>query len=812
MRRLAALILLLCGCSLRQGERLDLLFDASRADFRAGEFTKAQAGSERGVALAIAQRDLVYQWKFRLLRAEILLYTERAEEVLNQLAEPVPASPALAGLAARKRMLEGQAQSILRHSHECDTLLAEAQRDAAAANAEDVLEETENLRGLILVIREQYEDGERTLYIALDRARHLNDAFAEGSVLLNLGLSRLRKNRYDEAAAYFEQASNRVGPRARTLYSVAQSNLAVCYKLLGEYDRAIHVQLEAIARHEQSGAKFYLSDALGAAGELYAIKGDLRSAIPYLQKALSLATEMNRVDHAAVWADNLSLVEIELGNWRDAEAMNEESIRLNRSARSSTLYNLVNSARIAVGRKELDSAEMFYSHALVEGKDDPAVQWGAHGGLGEVARERGRTADAEREFESAIDQIAKTRAELRRTEFKLPFLARPISLYQEYVDALVAEGQVERALAVADSSHAQVLAESSGPASVRGLPAGAFAASARASGSTLISYWLAPAKSHAWVVTGKGVHHVPLPPAGEIEREVSAYQQAIEKQLADPMRTHIAAGEKLYEMLIAPIRPFLVGSSRVIVVPDGVLHGINLESLPVPGKSPHYWIQDVTLEIAPSLAMLHVTASDAGIGKRLLLLGDPSSNDSSFPPLAHAAREIASVKQNFPAADQVVLTRESATPQAYLAAASGPFAAIHFTAHATANRENPLESAVVLSGSKLYARDVMELKLNADLVTVSACRGAGQRTYSGEGLVGFAWAFLRAGARHVIAGLWDVNDQSTADLMEVLYQELAAGKRPAEALRAAKLTMIERSGNLRKPYYWAPFQLYTDTN
>jgi CHAT domain-containing protein len=158
-----------------------------------------------------------------------------------------------------------------------------------------------------------------------------------------------------------------------------------------------------------------------------------------------------------------------------------------------------------------------------------------------------------------------------------------------------------------------------------------------------------------------------------------------------------------------------------------------------------------------------------------------------------------------------VLSREAATPEAYRAAGPGRFSAIHFTAHALANRESPLDSAVLLSGGKLYAREVMDVPLTADLVTVSACRGVGLRTYSGEGLVGFAWAFLRAGARHVVAGLWDVNDQSTAALMDVLYRELAAGKAPAAALRAAKLSLIESQGNLRKPYYWAPFQLYTVT-
>jgi CHAT domain-containing protein len=415
---------------------------------------------------------------------------------------------------------------------------------------------------------------------------------------------------------------------------------------------------------------------------------------------------------------------------------------------------------------------------------------------------------ATQEFEAAVRELEKSRSAVVRTEFKLPFLTTRIRLYQEYVDALLLEGQLERALAVADSSRAQVLAERSNSAPVRRVPPGAFLNLARQSNSTLLSYWLAAKQSHAWVVTPREIHHVTLPPSGEIEPLVAQYQQAIERQLADPIRLKLAAGEKLYQTLIAPVSPFLPKGAHLVVVPDGVLHGLNLESLPVPGDPPHYWIQDVSLEIAPSLAMFG-KPQDKPATRRLLLLGDPLSNDSTFPPLTHAAREIASVKQNFTPSDQVVLTRDSATPQAYLAAAAGPFAAIHFTAHALANRENPLESAVLLSGGKLYAHDVMNLALNADLVTVSACRGAGQRTYSGEGLVGFAWAFLRAGARHVIAGLWDVNDRSTADLMDVLYRELAAGRRPADALRSAKLALIESRGNLRKPYYWAPFQFYT---
>jgi CHAT domain-containing protein len=325
----------------------------------------------------------------------------------------------------------------------------------------------------------------------------------------------------------------------------------------------------------------------------------------------------------------------------------------------------------------------------------------------------------------------------------------------------------------------------------------------------LLSYWLGRERSHAWAVTGRELHHIELPPAAEIEGLVRDYQEAIERRLADPLRTRIPAGDRLYQVLIEPLRAWIPSGSRVILTPDGALHGLNFESIPLPGETPRYLIQEVTLTLAPSLALLAGKARDANTGHRLLLLGDPTSNDPAFPRLPQAAQEIAAVTQRFGGTGNVVLSGEGATPAAWRAADPGVFSAIHFTAHAVANRESPLDSAVLLTGGKLYARDVMDIPLAADLVTVSACRGAGARTYSGEGLVGFSWAFLRAGARNVIAGLWDVNDQSTAVLMDGLYGELAGGKHPADALRAAKLALIADAGNLHKPYYWAPFQLYT---
>ena len=817
MRFLLATILLLYGCGLRPAENLAALFDAASADLHAGELVKAQLAAERGIKAAASRPDLIYQWKFRLLRCETLLYAGRAEEAVNQLREAVPQAPEFAALAARRMMLEGRAISLLGRVDESEALLGAARKAAEAAQAEDVLLEIDTFRGGRLMRRQRYEEAEVALRAALARAQTLHSAYSNAGVLVNLGLNRLLRLRYDEAIPYFEMAAALAGPQSRTLYSLARSSLAICYAQLGEHDQALEIQLQSVAQNERSGTKFYLQASLGETGHIYMMKGDSKAAIPYLERALSLASEANNAREAAIWAGNLSECYSELRDWQNAASFNQEAIRLKKAASVPTLYyNVLNAARIAGGRGDSAEAAHLYQQAIEEGKSDPSVVWEAHAGLGAVALQQHQPAAAVQHFEAAVNLLEKTRADVVSTELKLPFLTQRISLYQQYVETLIDQGESDRALAVADSSRAQVLAGHPGSATGGRLPADAFRAIARQNGAVLLSFWLGATRSHAWVVSAREIHHVALPPAAEIEGLVHEYQDAIERRLADPLRTRIPAGERLCQLLIEPVRQWIPAGSHIILAADGLLHGLNLEALPLPpsqpGGMPRYWIEDVTVGIAPSLGLLAERPSWSRGARRLLLLGDPIASDSSFPPLSHAAGEIESVTRRFGGPDQeVVLAREAATPMAYRSAGPGNFSAIHFTAHAVANRESPLDSAVLLSGGKLYAREVMDVPLTADLVTVSACRGVGVRAYSGEGIVGFAWAFLRAGARHVIAGLWDVNDQSTAALMDVLYRELAAGKPPEAALRAAKLSLIGSPGNLRKPYYWAPFQLYTVT-
>ena len=156
-------------------------------------------------------------------------------------------------------------------------------------------------------------------------------------------------------------------------------------------------------------------------------------------------------------------------------------------------------------------------------------------------------------------------------------------------------------------------------------------------------------------------------------------------------------------------------------------------------------------------------------------------------------------------------TRETAT-----SAELGQYRIVHFATHGLLNGEHPELSGIVLSLVDEQGRDrdgflrlheVYNLRLPADLVVLSACQTALGKQVRGEGLVGLVRGFMYAGAKGVVASLWKVDDEATAELMKTFYSRmLKDGMRPAAALQAAKVEM-SRHKRWHSPYYWAAFEL-----
>ena len=146
----------------------------------------------------------------------------------------------------------------------------------------------------------------------------------------------------------------------------------------------------------------------------------------------------------------------------------------------------------------------------------------------------------------------------------------------------------------------------------------------------------------------------------------------------------------------------------------------------------------------------------------------------------------------------------------------GEYRIVHFATHSLLNNANPELSGVVLSlvdragrpqNGFLRLYDIYNLRLNADLVVLSACQTALGEEIKGEGLVGLTRGFLYAGAPRVVATLWKVDDRATSEAMKRFYEGiLARGQRPAAALRDAQVAMWKAKG-WEAPYYWAAFTL-----
>jgi len=801
--RAALAFVLLAGCGWHAGASPEALYRDGQTLLRRGDMKGARAKAEAGLAREPS-------WRFRLLKAQVLLTSGEAVEAGRFLASF--AAPQDPETRARWRMFQGQADYAQSNFLQSEAAISEAAALAGSLKAPLLAAEIEYHRATLTLLRGDPAGADPIFRRVLRIAAENNDPYLSAKTMGNLGVMYMNASRCDQGIYWLERARDqflRMG--AELSYAKAVGNLGVCYLHLGDYEKAIAYYQEAELGSIKAGNRHDRQFWLGNIATAHLDQGDYAEAAREFREVLGIALETGDKESAAWWLNNLTLASINLGDLDAAERYNQQTVELGLSSWSD-YYRRVHEAEIAAARRDFTRAEKLFRAVLALDSADPAPVLDAEAGLAEVLISSSRPDAAESEFRRAMALIERERSQLVREEYKLSYLASLMETYEKYVDFLVTRGQNERALEVAESSRARLLDEKlrARHSSTHAVTAAALKNLARSSDSVLLSYWLAPGRSFVWTVTAAGIDLHILPPEKKISGLVDSYRGFIEA-LRDPLDSEFPAGRELSAILLAPVREKLAGGARVLLVPDRSLHSLNFETLPDPENPAHYLIDRVTLEVAPSLGLIASAAHPARSDPSILLIGDPDPAVEEYPRLPYAASEIAMIERAVHRAQ--VFEGAMARPAVYRESHPAAFTWIHFAAHASVNRESPLDSALILSkdagGYALSAREIMDVPLNASLVTLSACRSAGAKTYSGEGLVGLSWAFLRAGAQNVVAGLWDVTDLSTANLMADFYGALVRGEAPAKALREAKLHMIAGGGAYRKPFYWAPFQLYT---
>ncbi|MFA6440423.1 MAG: CHAT domain-containing protein, partial [Bacteriovoracaceae bacterium] len=336
---------------------------------------------------------------------------------------------------------------------------------------------------------------------------------------------------------------------------------------------------------------------------------------------------------------------------------------------------------------------------------------------------------------------------------------------------------------------------------------------------------------------------------------VKQFRQSIQNIEA---REYIFLANGLYRQLIAPVQSELKGVQKLYIVPDGILNHLPFEALlthqwensvAVDFSALPYLIRfyDVSYHISARSFLEHVTATQQktsakkdkkpehefmGIAPVFAdtpahsgeiytisterIIRSRTVDGERFVELKESEREVKSIFKLFEEHQKSgkMYLHNSATESSFKSDNMQETRFIHIATHGMINEENPKLSGVIFAAPEkgamddgvLYSGETYNLRLNADLVTLSACETGLGTIVKGEGLLGLTRGFMYAGAKNLLVSLWQVADKSTTELMVQFYRNILNNQQYSTALRNAKLAMIKK-GKYAHPVEWSPFIL-----
>ncbi len=687
--------------------------------------------------------------------------------------------------------------------------------------------------------------------------------------LNNIGANYLDLRMYDKALEVLSQALA-LRPEAddRNGRAITLNNIARCYEKLGDKQKAFDNFTEALRLHRSIGNQRRLATTLKNIGVFHHKQGETSKAVEYLNESRTINSRIGDLNGEAIALAELAKVELDRGNLVEARKLIEgaiaaiESMRINlksQTLRASFLASVRDfyetNIEILMRLHQQRPSEGFGVAALEVSEKSRARSLLEL--LREARAEIQRGVDPlliqrETHLRQAIANKAEQQTRLlsgKYTEQEAAFLAKELSgLATEY-------DQVQARIRQASPRYAALIEPQ--PIDVDAMKKAVDAE------TLLLEFALGEEKSFLWAVTPDGVKSFELPGRAAIEQPArrvyqlltergnsvsgeTLEQRKIRLERADSEFTEAAAA--LSRMLLGPVASELK-QKRLAIVAEGVLQYVPFAALPSPSSAKPLVVDHeiVTLPSASVLAVLREeNANRKQASKAVAVLADPVFS-ASDPRLA---KNGGSVVQDTPLVDayrsaaesglgnlvRLRFSRQEAEEIARLAgdkrnlkaldfaanrsvvtdAKLSDYRIVHFATHGLINNQNPDLSGVVLSlvdeqgrpqNGFLRLYDIYNLKLDAELVVLSACQTALGKEIKGEGLVGLTRGFMYAGAPRVVASLWRVDDRASADMMSRFYSAmLKDGMRPAAALRAAQIAMLKEK-RWQSPHYWAAFTI-----
>jgi CHAT domain-containing protein/Flp pilus assembly protein TadD len=663
---------------------------------------------------------------------------------------------------------------------------------------------------------------------ALAIMQKIQDYQAEGQVLGNLGNAYASLGKYEQAIEFYQQSlriaqkiNNRIGE------GTSLGNLGGVYASKGDYNKAIASYQQSLMIAKSLGDPEGEGYTLNNLGVAYHIKGNLIQAINYYHQSLAITRTISNPQLQGEVLVSLAMAQEDKGNYKDAIKLHEQSLAIARAIKNQQAEAL---------------ALNNFGHTLFVS---------------------GNLVEAEKQLRHSIEILQSLRLGLN-DNYNISVFDTQVSTYNLLQQVLIANKTPEAALEISEQGRARAFVElldkelsnrtqkqnSSiiNSISTNSITIEKIKQIAQAKKATLVEYSIVPdykfkfqgklrggeSELFIWVVqpTGKvAFRRVDLKSLREQEnislaklvtntrQSIGARGRASLEVIYQPTTDQEQDLQQLHKLLIEPIADLLPKNPNnpVIFIPQESLFLVPFPALQdATGK---YLVEKHTILSAPAIELLDLIQKQQqriqGLTKDVLIVGNPTmpkivvqsgKPPQQLPPLPGAEKEALAIASLLKT--QAIIGKDASKvkivqqlPKARL---------IHLATHGLLDDVQSLgiPGAIALAPSKqdnglLNASEIINFKLNAELVVLSAC-DTGRGEITGDGVIGLSRSFITAGVPSVIVSLWAVPDGQTAFLMTEFYRQLQHNPNKAQALRIA---MLETKKLYSNPKDWAAFTL-----
>lgn len=674
---------------------------------------------------------------------------------------------------------------------------------------------------------------------------------------------------YQKALDYYQQAlAISTAARDRHLISFEIREIGRIYDVQGDKTRALAFYLKALSFLRAQRVFRGEAETLNLVGNIYEERGQTQDALQYYRRALLLCRKAEYPVGQVATLYKIAHLERDRGNLTTARQETQRALELVESLRSKVISEDLRTSYFATVRQHYE----LYTDVLMQlHQQDRAAGFDAEAfEISERARARSLL-ESLNEGRADIREGVDPALVLRQRSLQQSLDARAERLSQLLAARQNAEAQaVQKEIDQITNEYYEIRSQikAKGPRYAllmqpQPLSLSQIQQQLLDDNTLLLEYMLGDERSYVWAVSRTGVSSYVLPSQAKIIPAAEKVYELLKTVPGTNSANELSlATRELSQIVLSPVAAQL-NKHRIVVVADGVLNYIPFQVLPAPLANNEPLLAGYEVINAPSASILGELRQEAArrrpAGKVLAAFGDPvfasnftqrkdarageeiafvqtaenegwrraerdvqvngdSFDPSKVQPLFYARRELAVLrdvagKETFMAADF------DATRERLQHTDLTEFAILHFATHGILDPKRPANSGLLLStvnrkgqaqNGFVGLRDIYNLNAPVELVVLSACRTGLGKDVRGEGLIGLTRGFMYAGASSVVASLWKVDDEATAELMKRFYTNmLKGGMMPPEALRAAQ-NSIRQEPQWSAPYYWAAFTLQGD--